>query len=124
MGQRFLNVVYGVIVTPEISRSFCHDVDGTPELIELSGISECADLETGDGFEYLGFSIATSGYAELEYEVEIDHVPMRLSRINSECERGMTIVGNKWHRFARWAFKERKIVLPQAELMLAKVERA
>lgn len=120
MGQTFLNVAYGVIVTPEIDRAFREDPND--ENSDLIYLSRFMDIDTGEGFDVLAFCFLSGGYAE-EHEMEIEDALM-LSDIPIRFQNHLASAKEKWKRFAAWTQKERGYTLPEAGLMLVRVERA
>ena len=123
MGQTFINVAYGVVVTPEIDRAFREDPnDEDSDLIWLSQEPGFKDIDTGEGFDVLAFCFLSGGYAEGD-EIEIEDALM-LSDIPIRFPNHLETAKEKWRRFAVWTQKERGFTLPDAGLMLVRVERA
>lgn len=123
MGQTFLAVVYGVKWTQEINDALREDSkDEYSDIVEFP--MNLKPIETGEGLDVLGYSVAVGGYAEsCEVEFEVNS-PVAMSELEVFLRKPLEHAKRRWLRLAKWALEKRKLPLASPELILVQMERA
>lgn len=119
MGQQALAVVYGVPMTAELNKSLqgVPDEDGYSELIDV-----CYEHEMGSDHTCLGVSVGTSIYAESGERELAGAIPV--ANLGVYLSNEIKAAEKQWKKLAATVLKQKKVQLPEPQLMLVTVERA